>query len=320
MRIVTASLLARLAAASFFGGGGTGGGGKGSRSAARQDDVGTYWHTSASGYRPAQYVAFPRQRIPRRIVQLGRSFEAALKSKHGRMIEDWWVKNPDYSYAFFNDSHARAYVEARGAADEVSAYLALKQGAQRADVFRMVWMKYEGGVYADLDSSCINPLRLGIPPQASAFTGQSWSFEFLAYEPGHPIIIDGLRQSVSNVLGQVEELKKPASERKNLCRGARRCVVTLTGPGVYHAGVGDATHRLGCENKARVFTGSQCRNSQNNAMRRVHVCGKVPGIKEGQDRGQNDTALSLGLPTSARWPEAPRINARVLPTGRRRGR
>ena len=74
----------------------------------------------------------------------------------------------------------------------------------------MIWMKYS--IYADLDTKALNPLSTAIPPMASAYTGQSWSFEFLAYEPRHPIIKDGLLQMTSRVLGLVAALKENASK------------------------------------------------------------------------------------------------------------
>merc|ERR1719263_2613115 len=178
---------------------------------------------------------------------------------------------------------------ARASPKEKQAYLYLLRGAQRADLFRMIWMKYEGGIYADLDSKALNPLSKVIPAKASAYTGQSFSFEFLAYEPRHPIIKDGLLQMTSKVLGLVAALQtnetkachqapqnvsfaKECYGRTKACYGAHRCVVSITGPMGYQAGVGDATHRLGCTNRGRLFMGGQCKYSNSSAMQRVHVC------------------------------------------------
>jgi mannosyltransferase OCH1-like enzyme len=224
-------------------------------------DIASAWHTSASGYRPALIQATTSQRIPRRIIQLGKDFQSVMSGRNADFVEQWWTLNPDHEYALFNDSHARRYVMARASSNETHAYLSLLRGAQRADLFRMIWMKYEGGVYADLDSKPLNPLSSVIPPMASAYTGQSWSFEFLAYEPRHPIIQDGLKQMTRRVLGYVEALKQDASkaclsvtgsnlsqktcyEQSHACFGAHRCVVSTTGPLAYQAGIGDATHRL----------------------------------------------------------------------------
>ena len=270
------------------------------------------WHMSASGYRPALIRATTRQRIPRRIIQVGKDFASAMSGRNADLIKQWWTLNPDHEYAFFNDSHARRYVMARASPDEVRAYLALIRGAQRADVFRMIWMKYEGGIYTDLDSKALNPLSGTIPPMASAYTGQSWSFEFLAYEPRHPIIKDGLEQMTRKVLGLVEALKtnvtracehvkkssnisqKMCYEKSKACFGAHRCVVSVTGPLGYQAGIGDATHRLECTNRHRTFRNGECSKSTSSAMQRVHVCENFPGF-EPRDRPRLTCNLSWHL-------------------------
>ena len=95
-----------------------------------------------------------------------------MSGRNAQFVEQWWTLNPDYEYAFFNDSHARRYVMARASPEERQAYLSLLRGAQRADLFRMIWMKYAGGIYADLDTKPLNPLRSVIPPKASAYTGR----------------------------------------------------------------------------------------------------------------------------------------------------
>ena len=269
--------------------------------------IASAWYTSASGYRPALIRAATRQRIPRRIVQVGKDFESAMSSRNAQYMEQWWVLNPDYEYAFFNDSHARRYVVARAAPEEAQAYLALIRGAQRADLFRMIFMKYSGGVYADLDTKALNPLSTAIPPMASAYTGQSWSFEFLAYEPRHPIIKDGLLQMTSRVLGFVAALKENASkacepknatklcyESSKACFGAHRCVVSTTGPLAYQSGVGDATHRLRCTNRRRTPNAGHCIQSNSSAMQRVHVCENSRGFDQ-RDRPRLTCNISWHL-------------------------
>ena len=243
----------------------------------------SFWLSAASGYRPARLAPAQQmqQRIPRHIVQVGSTFEWASRGRYSAYMAGWWTRNPDYAYAFFNDSHARHYVTRRASENESSAYLSLKHGAQRADLFRMIWIKYEGGVYADLDSSCIRPLSSVIEPHYSAYVGPSWSFEFLAYEPGHPIIVAGLNRQVANVLRQVALLNQPAQDRTGLCRGAHSCVVSQTGPSAYWAGVWEATHRLGCTNQRQLFTAGQCSSSVSDPMRRVHVCRRISYIGSG---------------------------------------
>lgn len=153
--------------------------------------------------------------------------------------------------------------------------------------------RYDGGIYVDQDSKALNPLSTVIPPMASAYTGRSWSFEFLAYEPRHPIINDGLVQMTNKIMEFVAALKEnatkachtaPANAKKacyegsKACYGAHRCVISTTGPMAYQAGVGEATHRLGCTNCGRVFNAGECKHAGSSAMRRLRVCGDYPGF------------------------------------------
>ena len=289
-----------------------------SRRHERPADVASAWYTSASGYRPALLQATTHQRIPRRIFQLGNDFASVMSGRNAKFVEQWWTLNPDYEYAFFNDSHARRYVMARASPNESQAYLYLLRGAQRADLFRMIWIKYEGGIYADLDSKPLNLLRSVIPPKASAYTGRSWSFEFLAYEPMHPIIHAGLEQMTKRVLAYVEALKQDAPkaclnitalvasnssqktcfEKSRTCFGAHRYVISTTGPLAYQAGVGEATHRLNCRNNRRVFRMGECRASTSIAMQRVHVCEDprgAPSLLERLEKARRTCNVSLHL-------------------------
>ena len=96
------------------------------RQRALKEAEGLRWLEAASGYRPAKPSArHLTQRIPHRIVQIGRTFESAMRGKNADFMRGWWEQNPDYAYAFFNDSHARNYVLHRATPEEANAYLCL---------------------------------------------------------------------------------------------------------------------------------------------------------------------------------------------------
>ena len=100
---------------------------------------------------------------------------------HAAHMRAWWELNPEYKYRFFDDEQAALFVRRRGNADEQLAYSALLTGAQKADVFRLLALKYDGGVYADVDSELRAPLSSVIPHEASAVVGRFWTSEFIAY-------------------------------------------------------------------------------------------------------------------------------------------
>ena len=60
--------------------------------------------------------------------------------------------------------------------------------ARRADLFRVLFLKAIGGVWADLDLELRTPLAQVLPPQASSVVSSTWNFAFLAYQPRHPLL------------------------------------------------------------------------------------------------------------------------------------
>lgn len=104
-------------------------------------------------------------------------------------ILDW---NPDYTYKFYDDND-RAKVVKDYSADVYAAYCKLEPGAFRADLFRYVILKLEGGFYMDckqvwkrpldyliheLGPSCPSPLLVQDADGRGIFNA------FMAAEPG----------------------------------------------------------------------------------------------------------------------------------------
>lgn len=72
-------------------------------------------------------------------------------------VESFSFLNPGWTVRYYTDEDCLKWV------DEVcpqlkGAYLGFPKGIHRADLFRILVLYYEGGVYADLDVECIRPL------------------------------------------------------------------------------------------------------------------------------------------------------------------
>ena len=74
-----------------------------------------------------------------------------------------------------SDDDCDAFVGAHANEDERAAYGLLRTGAQRADLFRLLFLKAIGGVYADLDLELRTPLRRVLPPTASSVVRHTWT-------------------------------------------------------------------------------------------------------------------------------------------------
>jgi hypothetical protein len=243
--------------------------------------------SNISFHRPAHVVPdarLPLQRIPRHIVQTGSTWQHALRG-HSDYVGSWLRLNPEYEYSFFGDEHARRFVDRHGLPHERDAYRRILTGSQRADLFRVIFLKVAGGVYADLDEELRHPLTqlLGgrdqrgnlVPRDSSAIIGSFWPFEFLLYVPRHPIMIATARQMSEGVLQQVEAQRNGS---KRACKTPHECIIRVTGPLAYTSGVGEATIAGGCGHRGRLPPRQACAtNSKDELLRSTFICANDVG-------------------------------------------
>ena len=237
---------------------------------------------AAAGAPPAS--ALPRQAVPRHIVQTGKTYAHAMLH-HAEWMRSWTELNPEYEYSFFGDEHARRFVERHGTPREYAAFRRILTGSQRADLFRVVFLKVAGGVYADLDEELRRPMRelIGgrdannarVPRSASAVIGTFWPFEFLVFAPNHPIMRSTATAMSEGILLQVG-LQRNRS--KHACKSPHECVIRVTGPLAYTSGVGDATHQPGsCHNRLRTPKRGDCADAAEQSLRTMHLCERDAG-------------------------------------------
>ena len=229
---------------------------------------------------PAHWLPLPLQAIPRHVVQTGSTWSHALRH-HSSYMHTWLDMNPEYEYSFFSDAHALRFMLRHGSPHEIEAYRRILTGSQRADLFRVVYLKIAGGVYADLDEELRFPLRdlfggkdergRRVPHSSSAVIGSFWPFEFMLYVPHHPIMMATANVMARGILRQVELQR---NKSKDACHSPHTCIIRVTGPLAYTAGVGDATINGGCRNKVRtpMPTGQCDRYASDPLLRSMFIC------------------------------------------------
>jgi hypothetical protein len=149
--------------------------------------------------------------IPRLIHQLAKTAEIPA---HLQGFQASWQRlNPDYHYQLWTDETLEAWV-AEQAPEWLSHFLAYPRSICRADLGRYLLLNHLGGVYADLDCQCLQPITpllqdrplvISTEPEAhhDQITVQERGLHqivcpsFIASVPGHPVwmeVLNALRQ------------------------------------------------------------------------------------------------------------------------------
>jgi hypothetical protein len=213
------------------------------------------------------------QRIPRRIHQTGQTLAAALRT-HGRYMQGWWRLNPEYDYRFYDDATADRYVAHHGTAPEQAAYRTVRTGAQKADLFRLIVLRYSGGIYADADTELRRALRGVVPRNRSGVVGKFWSSEAMAFEPNHPLLVRALRTIVGNVHRQVKWIRQANSSAH--CASPHSCVLLVSGPFALRDALVKAAAGLGCSLRGAIPAATPVHQQPSpscpDAVRDTHVC------------------------------------------------
>ena len=199
---------------------------------------------------------------------------ASAHANFGAEIASWWRLNPEYSFVMLSDEDCHQFLRAccMSARREYLAYRLLRHGAQRADLFRAIFMREIGGVYVDQDSLLRAPLRSFIPPWASIVTSTAapagrgfraaWNFNFLAFEPRCPILEVAVRNVVASVILQA---RFACLKDRMGCRGFKACVQNVTGSRTYQRAVEVVTRQHGCQSMVH------CEGASHPMLRRLHV-------------------------------------------------
>ncbi len=134
--------------------------------------------------------------IPRHIYQ---TFKTRMLSKEMEEIQSSWKqKNPEYDYTFMDDSECLDFLTMHFSEDVVTTYRRIVPGALKADLWRYCIVYKYGGIYADLDTICMNSIDSYIIDRTfvtvidlntNPAEGKYNLFNtFIASIPGHPIL------------------------------------------------------------------------------------------------------------------------------------
>lgn len=142
--------------------------------------------------------------IPRTIFQ---TFETAeVPDRMAEAATTWSGMNPAFTYRFFDAEDRRNFIAAHFDDRALQAYDRIEGGAFRADFWRYCVLCVEGGVYADVDSTCMVDL-LSVIDDADAFVAARagslpWGISngFIASVPRHPFLERAIARATDEIL------------------------------------------------------------------------------------------------------------------------
>ena len=113
------------------------------------------------------------QEIPKKVWQTWHTSAILLGDEERERARTWQEKNPHYRYELLTDHGAESYVRHHFADAPLirDTFLNLTDKILRADFMRYLVLAAEGGVYADLDVVCQEPIDTWIPPAFQGKTG-----------------------------------------------------------------------------------------------------------------------------------------------------
>lgn len=152
------------------------------------------------------------QVIPFVIHQTWKNKNVPEGMKHA--INSWKNLNLDYQHKFYDDEEIANYIK-NFKCDEFNfdnnklqtAFNKIKSGAGKADIFRYLVMYNVGGVYADVDTVCLQSITQYINPQDCTFISgndyhrsiHQWLF---MCTPKHPFMKETLENTIRCVISE----------------------------------------------------------------------------------------------------------------------
>lgn len=144
-----------------------------------------------------------QDRIPRKIFQF---WDAADRPPQvAALMEENRCANPGYSHRCFDLRTALEFMQDKQETAAIKAIRLAPHAAAKADIFRLVLLWHEGGIFLDADDRCIAPLS-GLIDHRLRFMGyqeplMSIGNNFLAVQPHEPIIRAALDDAVTSFNG-----------------------------------------------------------------------------------------------------------------------
>lgn len=154
--------------------------------------------------------------IPRIIHQTWFESLTASRYPHLTRLQNSWMAANGWEYRFYDDDTARTYIQSHFPSRFVEAYDALLPGAFKADLFRLLVLLRDGGVYSDIDVQLETDLDSFLAADIEFFVPRDCPIDrwpnsnyclwngLMGSTPGHPILIQAAEDVMNTVLNRLD--------------------------------------------------------------------------------------------------------------------
>ena len=168
--------------------------------------------------------------IPRTIMQTWRSH--SVPKALARLSRQWREINPEWEYHLYDDAECLTFMKTHCGSRAAAAFMSLKPGAFKADLFRYCYLYVSGGVYVDMDAEPLKAFDAWLHLKQSfvavneraGITGV-WN-GFMAAVPGLPL----LWHAMWSVIRNVEQRFYPSLPVQAQGDQVWRAVLSICGP------------------------------------------------------------------------------------------
>ena len=147
-------------------------------------------------------------KIPKVIYQ---TFKTKKLSKEmNNIVDSWKLHNTNYEYILYDDNDCEKFIKSFFNTKVINAYYKLRHNALRADLWRYCILYKYGGVYADLDTLCLDSIDNFITNKTEIMVpkdlGNSYHIfnAFIAVVPNHTIMYYCIKKIINNVENKVD--------------------------------------------------------------------------------------------------------------------
>ncbi len=151
-------------------------------------------------YKKAILQSSTTQKIPRNIVQTHET--NFLPKRMVKNIYTWINLNPTYDYYFFDGNDRINFIKEHFESWVLEMYNDVIAGAMKADIFRLCFIYIKGGIYSDIDQTCLNSLDSIIDPEDDFVTGVCHNTphqSLIISSPKNPIFLHALEEGYKRV-------------------------------------------------------------------------------------------------------------------------